>query len=212
MTDWTSRQHIERRLIENSRMIIITRAVTAGLGLTPGKYALVTLHRPSNVDDPATLTAVLEALGKVSERLPIVFPIHPRTRKSAESAGLGALLAKFRMLEPVGYREMLSLTDGAAVVLTDSGGLQEETTVLGVPCVTLREQTERPVTVTEGTNRTAPWPLTAGGVFDTFEMARKAPVAVRRPEGWDGRAAERVVRAIEQRRGPGAAGSYAIRP
>ena len=174
------------------------------LGASTGKYALVTLHRPSNVDDPATLTAVLQALGQVAERLPIIFPIHPRTRKTAEAAGLGALLAKFRMLEPVGYREMLSLTDGAAVVLTDSGGLQEETTVLGVPCVTLREQTERPVTLTEGTNRMAPWPLTTGGILASAEEALgrgRVAVGGRVPEGWDGHAAERIVRALGEARG-----------
>ena len=178
--------------------------IAAGMGIAAGQYALVTLHRPSNVDDPATLRAVLEALGKVSERLPIIFPIHPRTRKTAESAGMGDLLAKFRMLEPVGYREMLSLTDGAAVVLTDSGGLQEETTVLGVPCVTLREQTERPVTVTEGTNRMAPWPLTTVGILASAEQALaggRLPVGSKVPDGWDGHAAERIVAALAARGG-----------
>lgn len=171
----------------------------ARLGVEPGRYALVTLHRPSNVDDPATLRAVLEALARVADTMPVVFPIHPRTRRTIESAGLGEILVRFRVLEPVGYREMLSLTDGAAVVLTDSGGLQEETTVLGVPCLTLREQTERPVTVTEGTNQMASWPLTVAGIASSVQDALRRGrlrVGERVPEGWDGRAAERIVAAL----------------
>jgi UDP-N-acetylglucosamine 2-epimerase (non-hydrolysing) len=128
------------------------------LGLRRGGYACATLHRPSNVDDPVALRAILDALVRVSEALPVVLPLHPRTRKSVDTFGLSAHLERLVVLDPVGYREMLSLTDGAAVVLTDSGGLQEETTALGVPCVTLREQTERPVTITHGTNRMTPWP------------------------------------------------------
>jgi UDP-N-acetylglucosamine 2-epimerase (non-hydrolysing) len=173
------------------------------LGLERGRYVVSTLHRPSNVDDPEALAAVLEALSRVAERLPVVLPIHPRTRKNARAFGLEDRLRRLRILEPLGYREMLGLSDGAAVVLTDSGGLQEETTALGVPCVTLREQTERPVTVTEGTNRLAPWPLSGDGVFESFlaalERGRAAP-GERAPEGWDGRAGERVVEALEEAR------------
>lgn len=166
------------------------------LGLVRRGYVVSTLHRPSNVDDPAALRAVLEALARIAGTLPVVLPIHPRTRRNAETLGLTSLLAHCQVLEPLGYLEMLSLTDGAAAVLTDSGGLQEETTVLGVPCVTLREQTERPVTITEGTNRLAPWPLTPDGVEAAFAAARAAPANGARPEGWDGRAAERVVAAL----------------
>jgi UDP-N-acetylglucosamine 2-epimerase (non-hydrolysing) len=129
----------------------------------------------------------------------VVLPLHPRTRRNAESFGLGAELERLTVLEPLGYREMLSLTDGAAAVLTDSGGLQEETTALGVPCVTLREQTERPVTLTEGTNRMAPWPLTHDGVLHSFRAARaqgRPAPGERCPEGWEGKAAERVVEAL----------------
>jgi len=171
------------------------------LGLPRGGYALSTLHRPSNVDDPANLGAVLGALHAVSRELPVVLPMHPRTRGRVEAFGLGDRLAGLHVMEPVGYREMQSLADGAAVVLTDSGGLQEETTYLGVPCVTLREQTERPVTLTEGTNRMAPWPLTAEGVFHVAREARaqeRIPAGARVPEGWDGRAAERIVAALER--------------
>jgi UDP-N-acetylglucosamine 2-epimerase (non-hydrolysing) len=175
------------------------------LGVPAGGYALATLHRPSNVDDVGSLTAVLEALAKVSEEMPVVLPVHPRTRKNAERFGLDAIMGRLITIDPVGYTEMLSLTDGSAVVLTDSGGLQEETTVLGVPCVTLREQTERPATITHGTNRMAPWPLTTDGVYASFREALGAGrlgVGERVPEGWDGRAAERITRALESTERP----------
>ena len=167
-------------------------------GLTPGAFAAVTLHRPSNVDDPASLGRILEGLAGVAQRLPVVFPMHPRTRRTVESAGL-EIPRGVAVEGPASYLEMLALLDGAAVVLTDSGGIQEETTALGVPCVTLREQTERPVTVTEGTNRLAPWPLTASGIIaacdEALAQGRVAPGA-RVPEGWDGRAGERIVAAL----------------
>jgi UDP-N-acetylglucosamine 2-epimerase (non-hydrolysing) len=171
------------------------------MGLPRGGFALTTLHRPSNVDDAGNLGAVLGALHAVSRELPVVLPLHPRTRNRVEEFGLSARLEGLCVTEPLGYREMQSLTDAAAVVLTDSGGLQEETTYLGVPCVTLREQTERPVTLTEGTNRMAPWPLTAEGVFAAAGDARaqgRREAGSRVPEGWDGRAAERIVQALER--------------
>ncbi len=170
------------------------------LGLERGNYVLSTLHRPSNVDDPASLASVLGALAEVSIEMSVVLPIHPRTRKNALAFGLRGSLEALTVIEPVGYREMISLTEGAAVVLTDSGGVQEETTVLGVPCVTLREQTERPVTVTEGTNRMVPWPLTREGVLNAWREALakgRGAGRVRVPEGWDGRAGERVVSALQ---------------
>lgn len=169
------------------------------LGLGGGPYAVVTLHRPSTVDDPGLLGEALQALAHAAQAMQVVFPVHPRTRGTIERFGLGGLLGGVRMVEPLGYREMLSLVDGAAVVLTDSGGLQEETTALGIPCVTLREGTERPVTITEGTNRLAPWPLTREGVLASLHEAAAEPRAqpgTRCPEGWDGRAAERIVAAL----------------
>lgn len=172
----------------------------ARLGVPRGGYALSTLHRPSNVDDRDALAAVLEALVHVSEEMPVVLPLHPRTRRNAGQFGMASLLERLMVTEPVGYTEMLGLTDGAAVVLTDSGGLQEETTVLGVPCVTLRESTERPATITHGTNRMAPWPLTTSGVYGAFTEAKAAgrrEVGGRVPEGWDGDAAGRIVTALE---------------
>lgn len=170
-------------------------------GLEGGRYVVATVHRPSNVDEEPALRTVLEALATVAEDMPVVYPIHPRTRARADAFGLGDLLGRLRTVEPLGYTEMLALMDSAAVVLTDSGGMQEETTALGVPCVTLREQTERPITVSEGTNRLAPWPLTVRGVVQAFRAAvavgRVAPGS-RCPEGWDGKAAERIVTALEK--------------
>lgn len=176
--------------------------VPGRLGVRAGAYAVATLHRPSTVDRPGVLREALDGLARAAGQMPVVFPVHPRTRRQAEVAGLADRLHGLRVLEPLGYHEMLGLVDGAAVVLTDSGGLQEETTALGVPCVTLREQTERPVTVTEGTNRLAPWPLSAGGVLDAFRAAAAEPRALpgsRSPEGWDGRAAERIVEVMQAR-------------
>ena len=171
------------------------------LELERGRYALATLHRPSNVDDPDALREVLAGFDRIAAEMPLVLPIHPRTRKQVAEFGLDGEMERLTVIEPVGYREMVALTEGAAAVLTDSGGLQEETTALGVPCVTLREQTERPVTIDEGTNRLAPWPLTADGIEGSFREA----MAARReefspPDGWDGRAAERIVEVLEELR------------
>jgi UDP-N-acetylglucosamine 2-epimerase (non-hydrolysing) len=170
----------------------------ARLGLQRGAFALATLHRPSNVDTEDALRTCLQALAQVAQQMPVVMPLHPRTRQRAEAFGLHDSLARLTAVEPLGYTEMLSLTDGAAVVLTDSGGLQEETTALGVPCVTMREQTERPITVEQGTNRMAPWPVTTDGVRDVVTAAlaagrRSSGCSI---EGWDGRAAVRVVQAL----------------
>src|SRR5918997_241440 len=126
------------------------------LGAAGRDYAVVTLHRPSNVDDPAVLRGILSALTRISERLPVVFPIHPRTRKNLDEFGLlktNKEGGRVRLVEPLGYLDFLRLYSGARLVLTDSGGIQEETTALGIPCLTLRENTERPVTVELGTNR-----------------------------------------------------------
>lgn len=141
------------------------RAMAAGLpllgnlGLAPKGYATLTLHRPSNVDDRRTLEGILQALSRIARNLPIVFPIHPRTRMRIEQFGLVECLtsserpAGIWITEPLGYLEFMHLTMNSGMVLTDSGGLQEETTVLGIPCITLRHNTERPITCTEGTNQ-----------------------------------------------------------
>ena len=162
------------------------------------EYALATLHRPSNVDSPGQLAVCLDAFGKLARSMPVIFPAHPRTVSNIGKFGLKRPDG-VHIIDPLPYTEMLALTNQAAVVLTDSGGLQEETTALGVPCVTLREQTERPVTVTLGTNRLAPWPLTAKGIFDTVEGALRSgrvEPGEKKIAGWDGHAADRVVAAM----------------
>lgn len=157
-------------------------------------YGLLTLHRPSNVDEPDSLRRLLETVTRLSERLPIVFPMHPRTQARIEEFGLGGIIAQSRVavLGPQGYLEMLGLLDGARLVLTDSGGVQEESTALGLPCLTLRENTERPVTIREGTNVLVG--TDAAAIETAFEDAlSRGRSAERRPRNWDGRAAERIV-------------------
>jgi UDP-N-acetylglucosamine 2-epimerase (non-hydrolysing) len=169
------------------------------MGVQRDGFAVATIHRPSNVDARPALGTCLSALQSVARKLPVIVPLHPRTRKKIEEFGLTHLLETLCVTEPLSYLEMLSLQDASAAVITDSGGVQEETTALGVPCVTLREQTERPITVEQGTNRLAPWPLTVGGILETvLERASHGRVAVgeKAPEGWDGHAAERAVRAL----------------
>lgn len=176
-----------------------SRNATGALDVDPGAFVLATLHRPSNVDDPARLEVILKALGCLAPRLPVVLPMHPRTRDRVRTFGFDALLEPLQVREPVGYVDMLALQDAAALVITDSGGVQEETSVLGVPCLTLREVTERPVTVTEGTNSLAPWPLTTTGILKAVDDALsrgRVGVGVRAPEGWDGHAGRRVVQAL----------------
>jgi UDP-N-acetylglucosamine 2-epimerase (non-hydrolysing) len=155
-------------------------------------YVVVTLHRPSNVDDPAVLRGLIGALETVGRDLPVIFPVHPRTRARMAAAELRAAAGGLRLLEPTGYLEMLGLVERAALVITDSGGLQEETSFLGVPCLTVRPNTERPVTCTQGTNRlVAP---TGAAVVQAAREALRDPA--RRGAGierWDGRTAERIV-------------------
>jgi UDP-N-acetylglucosamine 2-epimerase (non-hydrolysing) len=159
----------------------------------PKQYALVTLHRPSNVDDPRVLGPILEALNDISKVMPVLFPIHPRTAKSIQSSGLS--LNGIRTMEPLGYLEFLNLEANAAVVLTDSGGLQEETTILRVPCLTLTNNTERPVTIDQGTNNLVGTDkekiLKAFRGILNGDWRPSGP-----PEAWDGHAAERIVRII----------------
>src|SRR3954465_13295394 len=125
------------------------RPVLAEMGLVPGRYGLVTLHRPANVDDPQMLGNLLGALGDIASELPLVFPVHPRAAGVLASMGVPAGV---RLVPPAGYLDFIALQRSARVVLTDSGGIQEESTVMGVPCVTLRDNTERPITLSEGTN------------------------------------------------------------
>jgi UDP-N-acetylglucosamine 2-epimerase (non-hydrolysing) len=161
----------------------------ASLGLTHSPV-VVTIHRPSNVDDPGRLRVLCRALEEIGREHDVIFPVHPRTRQRMDAAGV--TLGKVRLLQPIGYLEMLDLVEHAHVVITDSGGLQEETTALGVPCLTIRPNTERPVTITEGTNVLVPDPADIHRAVSA--LARSA--AARRPEGWDGRAGVRVVEAL----------------
>jgi len=155
-----------------------------------GKYGFVTLHRPSNVDSKETLAEILAALDSLN--LPLIFPVHPRTAARMKEFGL---TSKMKMIEPVGYLDALCLLTNATLVLTDSGGVQEETTVLGVPCLTIRENTERPVTVTEGTN-TLVGPHRDRIVAEARNILAGRVKRGRAPALWDGRAAERIVQCL----------------
>lgn len=164
------------------------------LGLERHGYGVLTLHRPSNVDEPETFGGIVEALDVIQRDLPLVFPVHPRSRRMAESFGLWERmesLANLRLLAPLGYLEMLSLTGASAVILTDSGGLQEEAVVLGVPCITLRSNTERPITITVGANQLVgnDPPAIVAAVRSRLVAGRNS---FQRPEKWDGRAARRI--------------------
>jgi UDP-N-acetylglucosamine 2-epimerase (non-hydrolysing) len=177
-----------------------TRKIGESLGLSNSDYALLTLHRPSNVDDQETFSGILEALGKIGRRLPIVFPVHPRTQKTISELGLSEKVANIeglRLIEPLGYLDFLAMCSRARLVLTDSGGLQEETTVLGIPCLTLRENTERPITVELGTNvvvGTDPDKIagTALAILDGANESRPRTI----PPLWDGHTADRILDAL----------------
>jgi UDP-N-acetylglucosamine 2-epimerase (non-hydrolysing) len=172
------------------------------IGLTPGAFFLATLHRPTNVDDLDQLEHLVDILVAVSRYKPVAFVVHPRTKAMINGSDqLPALRrAGVMLLEPLGYLDFLALEAASAGVLTDSGGIQEETTVLGVPCLTLRDETERPVTVTQGTNHVVGQDL--GAVLDVIEGIVSAPSpGAHRPPLWDGRSAGRVVAILEERYG-----------
>lgn len=187
----------------DSLMAVLPRAreldTPAHLGVATGEFVLATLHRPSNVDDPERLALLLAALARIADERPVVFPAHPRTRARAKAAGLDDLLNKLIVTEPLGYAAMVGAMDAARAIVTDSGGVQEESTVLGVPCVTVRAQTERPITVTQGTNRMLPWPPTEQRLVDAVHEAVgrvRLSVGQSAPQGWDGCAAVRIVAAL----------------
>jgi UDP-N-acetylglucosamine 2-epimerase (non-hydrolysing) len=177
---------------------------STGLNAPEAGYTLLTLHRPSNVDDANVLARLLDTFRDIADRLPIVFPMHPRTRARIESAGLQGQLEHpgLHLLPPINYLAMLGLMRDARMVLTDSGGIQEETTALGVPCITLRNNTERPITIDEGTNVIVGQdPQRIRDAVD--EVLRTGGKAGRIPEYWDGRAAERIVRVLRELYGNG---------
>ena len=173
--------------------------VHASLGLEPGTYGLMTLHRPSNVDDAASFERLMQGVHTVANAVPVVFPVHPRTRPAVTRSPTAAAMVdqgRLRLIDPLGYLDFVGLMEGARVVLTDSGGIQEETTILGVPCLTLRENTERPITITHGTNQlvgTDPARIAAGWA----RLQRQTQAAVG-PPLWDGKAAERIAEVLQR--------------
>ena len=186
----TLRVHVDRA---------VALKVWERFGLAPSSYGVVTLHRPVNVDDPAALAAMVDTLSQASERLPLVFPVHPRTlaRLRAMDAGGMRWGNRIHMVEPLGYRDFLSIMSRARIVLTDSGGVQEETTALGIPCLTMRTSTERPVTVEQGTNQLV-GPVRENVLAALDGIMAGATKAGAIPDLWDGHAAERIAAALSQ--------------
>jgi UDP-N-acetylglucosamine 2-epimerase (non-hydrolysing) len=184
--------------LEMVREKIEREEVLKNLGIDRRQFAVVTLHRPSNVDAPEMLKKLSEALVDVSVMIPLVFPVHPRTRNNIEKDGLNDLLAKARnlhLLQPLSYRHFMNLVFNCRLAITDSGGIQEETTYLGIPCLTLRSNTERPVTLTQGTNQLCEPEELASKVKNVLSMPEKT---VPKIELWDGRTAARVVHSIKE--------------
>jgi len=166
------------------------------LNLSPRQYILTTLHRPSNVDDKKIISGIIAVLKNLAQNIPVIFPLHPRTRKQLRLFRLDRNLGNIVLLDPLGYFEFLKLTKDAKLVLTDSGGIQEETTVLGIPCLTLRENTERPITITQGSNRLVGNDPAKIKRFAYRELQRKTLIKRSRPKYWDGKAAKRIVTTI----------------
>ena len=182
------------------REAAMAREIPASLGLRRGNYAVMTLHRPSNVDQAGSLAGILDGIEPLAAQMPIVLPVHPRTRARLEALGLSERASKLgglRLIEPLGYLDFLGLTEGARLVLTDSGGLQEETSVLGIPCITLRDNTERPITVALGTNQVAG--IRTEAIHAAIEAALAAQRSPRSIPLWDGHTAGRIVDALLRR-------------
>jgi len=198
-----------RKIAEKSE--ILRRLGLQKDGAKASAYGLLTLHRPSNVDDPAVLRDILSTIATLAEKMPVFFPVHPRSLERIRQFGLGSYLAEEKSgaaargivpLPPLGYLDFLCLMDHARLILTDSGGIQEESTILGVPCLTLRENTERPVTVEQGTNQIVgrdPKKILAAAALVLGAERR----AVKAPELWDGHAAERIVKILLEKLRPG---------
>jgi UDP-N-acetylglucosamine 2-epimerase (non-hydrolysing) len=184
--------HFVGNVMIDTLVCLLPRAGGVGLVDAPARFALITLHRPSNVDDPAMLRRIIGALEEISRELPVLFPMHPRTRQRLDEWRIEVSLnGQLRLMEPIGYLEFLALQRRATVVITDSGGIQEECTYLGIPCLTLRENTERPVTVTMGTNVVVGRDMGRLRAEVSRILAGKAkPGTI--PPLWDGKASERI--------------------
>jgi UDP-N-acetylglucosamine 2-epimerase (non-hydrolysing) len=189
----------ERAMELNTLEVLGIRAKGHG----SAEYAVVTLHRPGNVDDKGTMASIVTALQEIGRQMPVIFPVHRRTRTRLSEFGMAGLFSEkhgIRLVDPMGYLELLNLTGNARVVLTDSGGIQEETTILGVPCLTLRPNTERPITITEGTNQLVG--NDSAKIIAAFERIVAVPREVkteRQPKLWDGKAGERIAEIIAAR-------------
>jgi UDP-N-acetylglucosamine 2-epimerase (non-hydrolysing) len=184
-------------LLKHREIAEETSDILSRLKLEKRNYAVMTLHRPSNVDDREVLTSIMQAIAEISKKIKIIFAMHPRTKKMMREFGLDSLLSSITIVEPQSYLDMLQLMNNAKMVLTDSGGMQEETSVLAVPCLTIRKNTERPVTVDEGSN-------TLVGVEGkdilqaADEILTRGGKSGRCPDLWDGCAAERIVNIIQK--------------
>ena len=173
--------------------------ILSQLDLQAKNYAVITLHRPSNVDNMDTFEQIISAFEVIEKDMKLIFPIHPRTRKNIKATDLGKRVKDMEnlvLLDPIGYLDFLCLMSSAALVLTDSGGIQEETTILGVPCMTLRENTERPVTITEGTNRLVH--VTTDDILKNYQQIKESnfDISGQIPKFWDGKAADRIAAII----------------
>jgi UDP-N-acetylglucosamine 2-epimerase (non-hydrolysing) len=174
--------------------------IKSDLGLTDKDYGVLTLHRPSNVDAPDTFARIIAALETITQTLPVIFPVHPRTRKTIAELGLSdrvASIKNLRLIDPLGYLDFLSLYSAACLVLTDSGGIQEETTALGIPCLTLRENTERPITVELGTNVVVGTETSRIVTAASAALNGSAKRTTQTPPLWDGHTSERILDALE---------------
>jgi len=191
------RIHLVGNLMIDSLRINVQKAgqsdILARLGAVTKSYGLVTLHRPSNVDDPAQLAEIIETLSTIASEVPLYFPVHPRTRARLKDHTID-VHARIQLIDPLGYLDFLRLMSDSLVVLTDSGGIQEETTALGIPCLTLRDNTERPVTIEEGTNILAG--TRKSSILAAWAEMKRKPKAGRIPKYWDGNAAARCLEVL----------------